>query len=260
MQTAPAQGAQESWAEGRLVLPGGVLDGAGTGHKQVWVRELTGRDEELLADRRYRNGARQVTDLLSRVLLRVEGMDGTPGPDVVSGMLIGDRDYLLLRLRQMSLGDDVHQVMRCPAPGCGEKVDVEFSIGEIPVRRVDAVRARYPVALSARAFPDDEGSDRAVVRLPTGADHEAVAELGETNPGAANTLLLSRVVLELGAAAGLDADAARDLPLRARTELVRALSELSPGPDLEVAVQCPHCGADMSYTWDLRSFFLTSGR
>jgi hypothetical protein len=258
-EAAAAAPPDESWADGRLVLPGGVLQD-GAVHRVVWVREPTGRDEELLSDRRYRSGARQATDLLARLVTRVEGVEGPVDAALVGGMLVGDRDYLLLRLRQLAVGDDVHQVMRCPGPGCGERVDVEFRISEIPVRRAERLQARYAFTLTRPAWPDDETSDRGTLRLPTGRDQEAVAELVDASPGEANTRLFSRVVLALGERTGLDEEAARELPLRARREIAAALRRLAPGPDLEVGIQCPHCGADMSYPFDLHDFFLTSGQ
>src|SRR5262249_34348279 len=118
----------EDWAAGRLVLPGGVLDSRGRCFQAVLVRQLTGRDEELLADRRYRNAAQQVTEFLAQVLVEVPGLDKPVSRELVAEMLIGDRDYLLLRLRQICLGDQVEQVMRCPMPACGQKADVEFLI------------------------------------------------------------------------------------------------------------------------------------
>ncbi|HYJ78919.1 MAG TPA: hypothetical protein VEW03_04935 [Longimicrobiaceae bacterium] len=249
----------ESWEDGRLVLPGGVLEG-GAVHRVAWVREPTGRDEELLGDRRYRSGARLATDLLARLVTRVDGVEREVDAALVADLLVGDRDYLLLRLRQLAVGDHVHQVMRCPAPGCGERVDVEFRISEIPVRRAERLQARYPFTLSRPAWDDDESSDRGTLRLPTGRDQEAIAELADASPGEANTRLLSRIVLSLGERTGIDEEAARELPLRVRREIGAALERLAPGPDLQVVIQCPHCGADMSYPFDLHDFFLTSGQ
>ncbi|HEX7048848.1 MAG TPA: hypothetical protein VF188_01450 [Longimicrobiales bacterium] len=249
----------EDWAAGRLVLPGGILDADGGCHKVVRVRELTGRDEEVLSDRRYRNGARQVTDLLARVIVEVEGLDREPDREFAAGMLVGDRDYLLLRLRQLTLGDAVHQVVRCPSTACGERIDIEFLISEIPVRRVDAVRPRYALALSRPALEGDASSDRCVLRLPTGADQEAIAELAGTNPAIANTKLFSRVVLELGRTRRIDEALAQELPLVVRQEIGRFLRDTMPGPDLAIGVQCPHCGGDVAYAFDLQLFFLTSG-
>jgi hypothetical protein len=256
--TPAMAGSIENWAEGRLVLPGGILDASGNAHQTVWVRQLTGADEERLAERKYRNGAHQVTDFLTHVVVKVDGLEPPVTEEQVAGMIIGDRDYLLLRLRQIALGDKVEQVLRCPAAGCGKKVDVEFLIGELAVRRTERVLPEYEFALAETVWPGDETSWRGAIRFPTGADHEAVLAAGE-NTAAANTALLSRILVRLGSRRALDVEAVRNLPLSARQQIIGFLKRLMPGPDLTVEIQCPHCGSDMTYPFDLHGFFLPNG-
>lgn len=246
--------AAESLAERRLELPGGVLGADGRCHRMVKVRELTGADEEVLAERAA-GGARLVTRFLARVIVEIEGLERSVDEDLVSDMLVGDRDYLLLRLRQMDLGDHVHQVMRCPSPACGKKVDVDFLVSEIEVRRVPELSAAYRVQLG-----DGADAVNVAVRLPTGRDQEAMAVLAPVNPAAANTRLFSRAVLKWGERGPLDEEAARALPLKHRSQLAAFLERSSPGPDLYLDVQCPMCGADMGASFDLHGFFLPSAR
>lgn len=250
--------AEEDWAAGRLVLPGGVLDTKGACFKTVLVRQLTGRDEELLADRRYRNAAQQVTDFLAQVLIEVPGLDKPVSKELVAEMLIGDRDYLLLRLRQICLGDQVEQVLRCPAVACGQKADVEFLISELPVRRVNAVQRWYEFDLSEAARKGDPKSTHVVLRLPTGQDLEAILDCKDVNPAVANTRLFSLVVKTLGRE-GLNEASARELSLKTRHEITDLLNKITPGPVLKIEIQCPHCGTDMCYPFDLYGFFLPSG-
>jgi len=245
----------ESLAERRLQLPGGVIGANGRCRQMVRVRELTGFDEEILSERTAANAASLVTRFLARAIAEVEGLERRIDEDLVSDMLVGDRDYLLLRLRQVDLGDHVHQVMRCPSPACGKKVDVDFLVSEIEVRRASAVLPSYRVQLGEGA-----AAISAAVRLPTGRDQEAIAPLAATNPAAANTRLFSRIVQRWGEAGPLDEDAARALPLRQRSELAAFLERTSPGPDLYLDVPCPWCGADMGYRFDLDGFFLPSAR
>lgn len=251
--------AGESWPEGRLVLPGGIVDAAGRCHKTVFVRELTGADEELLADRAWRSGAEQATALLARALERVDGLDRPVDRDLAAGMLAGDRDYLLLRLRQIALGDHVHQVLRCPDAACGKKVDVEFIISELPVRHLERANAQYEVHLSRPLYADDETSADVSLRLPTGADQEALADVIDTNPGLANTRLYTRLLLRAGKRGAVTEDEARAFPLAARAELAAFVRNNAPGPDLRIEIACPHCAADMSYPFDLNAFFLPNG-
>jgi hypothetical protein len=252
---ASAPALAESLADRRLQLPGGVIGADGRCHQMVRVRELTGADEEVLAEKTAASGARLVTGFLARVIAEVEGLDRRIDEDLVSDMLVGDRDYLLLRLRQIDLGDHVHQVMRCPSPACGKKVDVDFLVSEIEVTRAQAVLPSYRVQLG-----EGTSAKSALVRLPTGRDQEAIAPLAATNPAAANTRLFSRVVLRWGEAGSLDEDAARALPLRHRSELAAFLERTSPGPDLHLDLHCPWCGGEMGYRFDLDGFFLPSAR
>jgi hypothetical protein len=245
----------ESLAERRLQLPGGVISADGRCRRMVRVRELTGADEEVLADRSAANAAGLVTRFLARVITEIEGLDRRVDEDLVADMLVGDRDYLLLRLRQIDLGDHVHQVMRCPSPACGKKVDVDFLVSEIEVTRAAAVLPSYRMQLGEGA-----AAISASVRLPTGRDQEAIAPLAASNPAAANTRLFSRVVQRWGEAGSLDENAARALPLKQRSELAAFLQRTSPGPDLYLDVPCPWCGVDMGYRFDLDGFFLPSAR
>jgi hypothetical protein len=247
----------ESIAEGRLALPGGVIDGTGRCCRTVRVRELTGRDEEILADRRYTNPAVQVTDLLTRVVSGIDGLEGPVTPGLIAGMLIGDRDYLVLRLRQMTLGDAVHQVVRCPNLVCGRKADIEFSLSELPVRRLQEPRTSYEVVLPRPAMPDDPTSFRCALRLPTGDDHEAVARLEGGNSAVANTALLSRLLVRIGSRQGASEEHVRDFPLQVRGALLGFIERQAPGPDLRISVPCPHCGEDLTYPFDLASFFFS---
>jgi hypothetical protein len=245
----------EDWAKGRLHLPGGILSNTGTLHKVILVRELTGVDEELLSDRRFRNSVDQVTELLVRAIQRVEGMEAPIDERLVADMLIGDRDYIVLRLRQITMGDQVHQVMRCPNTACGEKVDVEFLVSEIPVKRVDQLQATYEFELSCPAITDDERSHRGFLRLPTGRDQSAIADMSNVNPAAANTRLFSRIVLSLGKRETIDEELVRALSMKVRSEITAFLRDVSPGPDLTIDTQCPHCGSGIMYPFDLCDFF-----
>src|ERR1044071_728923 len=90
----------ESLAERALILPGGVFAGDGPARRRVRVRPLSGADEEALFERGALGSAR-VNAFLARAIERIEGLDGPVNEAFVAGMHLGDRDYLLLRLRQI---------------------------------------------------------------------------------------------------------------------------------------------------------------
>lgn len=239
----------------RVTLPGGILDAKGARHRVVELRELTGADEEVLCGQ-FESAAQQVTAFLTRAIAHIEGWPGSVDAGLVETMLVGDRDYLLLRLRQLEVGDHVHEVVRCRARECAKKVDVEFLISELPVRQLDVLSEHYMVPLS-----DERGvSHLAKLRLPTGADLAAVAPLLEGNPGAANTRLYSRLVQSIEGFQAASEEQVRGLPMRLRTQIAAFVDRHAPGPDLQIDIACPHCGGDLSYPFDLRGFFLSSAR
>lgn len=241
--------ASESLAERRLRLPAGVLDAQGRVLRDVRVRELTGADEEALFERAQTSGVRRVSAFLSRAIESVPGQDGVAIDEgFADNLQIGDRDYLLLRLRQMDLGDAVHQVVRCPA--CAEKVDVDLLISELPVRRLTEPQAQYEVQLGGHVLR---------LRLPTGADQAAVETVALANPAAANTRLFARLVLDVDGQGAPSEAQVRDWPAAQRSQLSAWLAAHMPGPDLFLELSCPHCKADMSYAFDLHAFFLPSG-
>jgi hypothetical protein len=242
----------------RFVLPGGICTGPDRCSKVVWMRELTGAHEEVLCDRRFRNSAEQVTELLAQAIDRIEGIDRPVDRDLVRHMLVGDRDFCVLQLRRMTVGRQVNQVVRCPAVSCGNKVDVAFSIDDLPVRFVDAVKPHYEFTLSGPAFADDATSATGTLRLPAGIDQEIVAEVADVNEAAANTRLFCGIITRIGVRTSLDEAGARGMPLRYRQEIVRFIREHNPGPDLTISVQCPYCGGEIAYPFDLCAFFLGS--
>lgn len=242
---APQESLGEPAGRRTFELPAGVLRRDGQACRRVHVRALTGADEECLFERGDDAGSpsARVSAFLARAIDAIDGYDGPIDVHLVAGMQVGDRDYLLLRLRQVEHGDAVHQVMRCPA--CRQKVDVDFAISELPVRRLTS---------PAPAFSIELGGMPAQVRLPTGADQQAVEAIALRNPSAANTLLFSRVVLQLDGRTPTEAEA-RTWPPALRAELAAWLEARAPGPDLFLDLACPHCNSDMSYTFDLPAFF-----
>lgn len=232
-----------------LELPGGLINRAGQVCRNVFLRELTGADEEALFSLQL-SGSARVTQFLARVIEKVEGWDGPITEAIVADMHMGDRDYLLLRLRQRTLGDDVHQVMRCP--GCSARVDVDFKISELPVRRLPDRNTPWRLVL------DDDTA--LTLRLPTGADQQVVENLALTNPAEANTRLFARLILSVNNGPAPTEAEVRSWPLKRRSALSAWLTDHAPGPDLFLDLVCPECRGDLSYTFDLNAFFLPSIR
>jgi hypothetical protein len=239
------------------VLPGGYRDASGTVHREVELAPLSGREEELLAGMQENAAARLITEVLCRCVARIGAVQPVT-PDVARALLVADRQLLLLRIRELSFGDRCTGTLACPWPGCAAKVDIDFSTHDIPVRAADALTPTYRIELSdAAAVVDDAGvAHRAViVRLPTGADQEAIGAEVMTNPARALTLLLERCVVGADPPVEDTTDLVQRLSPRARQEIEAALEERAPALDLEMALTCPECGRAFTAPLDITDFF-----
>src|SRR5271169_4326318 len=114
----------QSLQENVFPLPGGLRLPQGTVLTQASLRALSGREEEWLAWHPGAPSATRVTGLLAAC---VRSLDAHPvTEDLVRQLLVGDRDYLILQLRRLTLGENLQAVIRCPS--CANKMDVSFPV------------------------------------------------------------------------------------------------------------------------------------
>ena len=172
----------ECLSENTVSLPGGLM----LQHEQLLstacLRPLSGREEEWLARHRSSPGAVRVSWLLNSCLLMLG--DRQVSRDIVQRLLVADRDYLVLQLRRLTFGDRVQAVVPCQK--CGQKMDIDFHLNDVPVEYRPQRVSAYTVELSGRVIR---------FRLPSGGDQEAVLEARSDDM--ANELL-NRCVLDNG--------------------------------------------------------------
>src|SRR4051795_12847718 len=132
------------------MLPGGYWDSRGILHCEFELADLTGREEELLAHRRRSETASLVTALLSHCVRRL----GTVSPvseEIAGQLIVADRQYLLLKLRQQTFGDMVRADVFCPWADCGRRVSIEFAIEDLPVEHPPERAPLFTFTLSPEA-------------------------------------------------------------------------------------------------------------
>ncbi len=253
------------------LLPGGLLDGAGHVHREVELRKLTGRDEELLTTL-TEAPAVLVTNILSRSLERIGDLRPVT-EDLARRLLVADRLFLLVKLREATFGDRVAGTLPCPWRDCAAKVDIDFSTSDIPVTSREEPRAVYRLRLSPEAAvtgPDGELCRWITFRLPNGEDQEVVAPHLAAGGARALTLLLERCVTRAETDTdetdtdvtdtGVTDRVAPDdlverLSPRARQEIEREMEARAPAVELEMDVQCRDCGRAFTAPFHLQDFF-----
>ena len=212
-----------------VLLPGTTWLGADR-VRAARLRPLTGWDELAVAEER--NGDLSSLELglllVGRCLVELTGDEDTKvaPPEVARALSAGDREAVLLRLRQIALGDRIALVATCPDLACGEPMDLDVSIQSVLA----------PAA--ADVGPDVPVRPGLVLRRPTGVDQRAVAALALDDPGAAAVALLRRCVVS-GDLAPDDVDAAS-----------AALDRADPQATCELALACPACGERFSTRLD----------
>ena len=246
--------------EFEVTLPVGYTDADGATHRRVVLRKMTGREEAILADRKYqRNGGKLVTELLHSCIVGLGDLEPN-GRGPVAGMYSVDRNYLLLKLRSITFGPELEASYTCP--GCGESLSMLENLDELPVRMLADGDGPQELAVELLdGYVDREGQVHTALtlRLPTGADEEAVASQMRSNPSLGKNALLARCVKSLGEvpAHRLEALGPRimsELTMSDRRLVDKALNDAAPGVDLVRELECPRCSKSFPASLDLSNF------
>jgi hypothetical protein len=220
----------ELLTENVFPLPGGLMLRLDELLNHACLRPLSGREEEWLARHSAMPSAARVTWVLQACILSLN--DHPVTPDLVRQLLVADRDYLILQLRRLTLGDQVQAVVSCP--GCNQKMDVAFQANEVPVEFRPQSATSYTVELQDRTVR---------FRLPTGGDQEAVLA---ARPEGGVTELLQRCILD---------DGNRELSAEEQNTVIAAMEQLAPQVELELDLTCPECSRHFSAPFDMTAFF-----
>jgi len=252
----------------RCWLPGGLFDGAGARQRAAKLTELNGRVERRLSEQATSAIPTLTTVLLSQVLRRIGSVTvGDPGQTAVAlarSLLVADRHYLLLKLREATVGDRIQITIACPQPTCQAKIDIDFSTSEIPVKEGDPTGPLYsmllsPLAAQGSGLADGESENECAIRfrLPTGADQEILAPIVAVDEARAATMLLQRCIQRIGTRTGppTNADIAQLAPL-AQSEIELAMEAAAPQVALTMEGACPECGQAFALPFDLAGYFL----
>lgn len=238
-------------------LPGGHFDSTGNVHLEAELVPLSGREEEYLANRQNKESASLVTTILSRCVRRIGDIKPV-SEEVARNLLVADRQFLLLKLREMTFGDQVQSTVFCPWPNCGNRVDIDFSTKDIPIQESEDKGPIFTMRLSSEAVLNPEGGvqeNEIVFRLPNGGDQEALATLIVENEAAALTALLLRCIQQLGSSSDCGQEQISRLSPLARMEIEQRMEALAPKIDLTLGANCPECHRDFTMPFDLQQFF-----
>ncbi|HEX8853054.1 MAG TPA: hypothetical protein VF754_06180 [Pyrinomonadaceae bacterium] len=234
--------------QGLFVLPGGYFDADGALHTDVELSPLTGRDEEYLASvRADASTAEVITGLLCRCVRRLGSVERIDAP-LIRDLLVCDRDYLVIKAREMTFGAKVDAVLACVNEQCAAPLDVSFFLDELHVER-------KPLEARFFALPSALHTSALEMRLPNGSDQEATASLYRTDAERALRLLLARCLRRTGDASHVEEEFIERLSRAAREAIEAEMARRAPQAVVELEGECPECRAPFSTPLDFAAFF-----
>ena len=235
-----------------FTMPGGYLDKDGNLLKDVTMVEMTGQDEENISHPIVRkNGGKVITTLLANCVKTIGQHKVTEA--MIKKLLIGDRDFLMLKLRQISLGDDIEIPVQCK---CSAQFEVKLDLNDFEI--VGSSHPHDPIPFKlGRGYTDQNGvnHDDGEMKLPTGHEQEYLSSDAARNPGVASTALLTRCCLRLGKMKSFSQTVFRELNFKDRQTLGKLLGDGMPGPKLEATFNCPDCGKEWIGPLAVADFF-----
>lgn len=226
-----------------VTLPGGYYSPMTGLVENAEVRELTGRDEEIIAR------TKSVGAMLSAVLTRgvVSIGDSKPDDSMLNSLLAGDRDYLLLRIFSATFGDEITTELRCPH--CGDSVEVTVEVTkDVPVKSLESA--------GDRAFEVPCSVGLVKVELPTGHTQKELFAASSKSWSELSTMLLANTVMQINGTPVMGPQQVLDLPIRDRRKIAEEIGKRNPGPQFnEVRKSCPECEGELEVPLNLASLF-----
>ena len=236
----------------------GYKDENGVVHTEFEYREMNGTDEEAIAKPKVKSSGSMVTRvILERCITRIgtiekESVKPSEWTNIIQSLAIGDQDFAMLKIREISLGDEFEVSHKCPS--CKTKINSVFTLDELPLvpyNGLEEIEFELP-----RGYKDKDGKvhKTGVLRHATGLDREALDKVVSQNPSMANTLLLARCIKSLGTAPITD-DLLRNLSMRDRNHLFALIRDNSFGYDVsDFEIECPNCERELNISFNQTDF------
>lgn len=219
-------------------LPGGgYVNDDGKMHSRAILREMTGLEEDILTDLSMPASLRLDT-LISNCIDAFMADDGSGVTDrgvialaVKRNLPTVDRTLLVIRLRQLSVGEDFNFKVGCPS--CGAELQQFVHLQDLEVKAAPEPSKRiYSLGLPS--------GRKSRWRIPTGVQEADFAKVIAKGTHDTMTRTLEMRVMEVD---GQQAtyDSLRGLSSRDRNALRDDFSKREGSIDTSVDVSCDHC-------------------
>ncbi|CAB4123507.1 hypothetical protein UFOVP46_25 [uncultured Caudovirales phage] len=231
-------------ADNLVTLPGGYISATGEVIKTVEVRELNGRDEELIT--KTSNIGRLFSTILSRGTVSVGALKADE--NILDNLLAGDRDAVLLGIYKATFGSTTELESFCQ--GCQDYKTVEVDID----RDIKSKVLVDPV--KDRVFTVYGKSHEYTVILPNGATQRELSSNLDKTLSELNTMLLEQTVVEIDGNPVVSKNQVQNIGIADRRKISEELTKRTPGPQFEtVTITCPDCEGEVVVPINLGTLF-----
>lgn len=242
VQTAAAEITPPS--DGMVTLPSGYINAAGEVITTVEVRELNGRDEELIS--KANSLGRISQTILSCGTVKIGDIKATDA--LLDELLSGDRDAIMLGIYKATYGPTANILSYCA--GCDQPREVQVDVDtDIKVKKL-----ADPIA--DRSFTVKGRNHEYLVTLPNGAISRELTLNVDKTMAELTSMLLQATVMEIDGRPVLGKQQVLAVGLADRKAIATEISERTPGPQFDdVSVDCPDCGGKVVVPVNLGTLF-----
>lgn len=230
--------------DGEFELPVGYIDNLGQLHKTIKLKKMNGEAEEAISDPKVRdNGGKLVTELIFNVTEKLGTLPHI-NKDIIRGLSVQDRDFILVKNKQYSLGDVAHFVQACPY--CKGKNEVSVDLNNQPVKYLKPGEPREITFDLKDGLINGKGQlcKTITVVIPNGVVQEKLAPIARVNPAQATTTMLHMITKEVKGFDFLNPGVFKKMTKRDRDYVSQKLNDFEAGIDLTVHTMCAECGAE----------------
>jgi len=212
---------------------------------EVEIREMTGAEEELLTNQRLIRSGDAINQVFMNCILRLGDKEDLALKDVLD-LLSGDRLFILVKLREISLGDEVELDLVCPNQACRAVNPVLLSTEELEVTPYGEAKE------FARTLPQSGALVR--FRHLDGHMEKRLAALKE--PSISSAMLMRIIDID---SVSPTKKAMNEMSLRDRSFLRQEMLKADAGMDTTVETACSSCGTPIRTRLEAEASFLFPG-
>ena len=257
---------------GDFTLPAGYIDGKGRVFNHIYLREMSGVEDDIMDDDEL-----NVSDRISRVLTNCTeklscgetviddkkviqaAIDGELAEAGLEGhaLSIPDRMAALLFLRRISVGDIYRFDRKCPE--CKKLLkNKEIDLSKLKITAAkDATKRRVRVTLPGCG-------KAAILRVLTASGERRVSEMRPTMKNVKSWAIVARLESLGGAPLPSDSEAAlavvQGLSKKDRVKLISTFNLMEGGIETEIELKCSSttCNTEFMFDIDLGQVFFSS--